>query len=514
MNFGIMKKNLIFFVLFGLYILVFLGTSYRLYNRLGVFGCGDECINYTAAYFLNTGKALYTEVFFNRQPIMAYASLAVQWVTHPTNLYSLVLYHRLAFMVYAFIMGVFLIWRFRVPALLFLILYEGTKFYVYGYQFIWEAVIVYPLAYAFSATWCALYKKKTWGIDWYLVPLSAALVFWTREPYVPVAFALLVTFIWVLRKDRRVYTTILLSLFFCIVPYIWIPLGEYTRQVIEVNLRAAGSAFDIHSLLYAFGYPVAIFVSGKQSFFRLIQIGMMAFVGLGMYFGIRSTKKYTPFLFIFGILGLAAIRSVAPGIMYFEAFHMLPWFGLACMTCALVINSITVHKTKTIVTIGFIIFSLWAFVAPQAFIWEKVDKLAEFESQYAKYSHYSQAIKIITTPAQQIFLDMWDDVIYWESGRNSSYPYSLYIPVAAGVSPYKEARTAMFIDNPPAIYYSCPVIQSEYNSLPADVRLLYTQLLSDGKPSCLYVHNLVMQTMNNIQREELSRIGYTEPKVR
>ena len=72
----------------------------------------------------------------------------------------------------------------------------------------------------------------------------------------------------------------------------------------------------------------------------------------------------------------------------------------------------------------------------------------------------------------------------------------------------------MFIYNPPAIYYSCPVIQSEYNSLPADVRLLYTQLLSDGKPSCLYVHNLVMLSINNIQREELSRIGYTEPKVR
>ena len=509
-----MKKYIVFLILFCLYILVYFGTSYRLYNRLGVFGCGDECINYTAAYFLKMGKPLYAQIFFNRQPFMAYASLAVQWVTRPESLYKLVLYHRLAIMVYAFMMGLFLIWRFRIPALLFLVLYEGTKFYVYGYQFIGEAVIVYPLVYAAAVVWQSFQRKKTWSLDWYLVPLSIALVFWTREPYIPVAVGILAAFVYVKRKDVKVYISIFLSALFCITPYLIIPIHEYARQVIEVNARVASSALDLKSLLYAFAYPVVIFFSGKQTFFREIEIGIMVFVGTALYLQTKAAKNHVPNLVMFGILGLAAIRSVAPGVMYFEAFHMLPWYGLACLICVLFVDSIVHHRAKKIVTVGFILFALWAFAAPSAFIWEKVDKQVEFESQYAKYSHYSQAIKLLTTQGQKIFLDMWDDVIYWESMRDSSYPYSLYIPVAAGISPYKEARMSMLRETPPDIYYSCPQLQSAYNSLPSDIELNYTQLLTQGAPSCLYVRNALIADLSSAKREALSNLGFTTPKVR
>lgn len=508
-----MKKYIVFLILLGLYLLVFFATSYRLYNRLGVFGCGDECINYTAAYFLSTGKSLYTEVFFNRQPLMAYASLVLQWATHPTSLYALVLYHRLAFVLYACTLGLFLIWRFRVPALLFLILYEGTKFYVYGYQFIGEAVIVYPLVYMVAVLWYALHKKKLWNIDWYLVPLCMAIVFWTREPYIPVAAALLGALLFVQRKNSRVYTSICLSALFCITPYLGIPIREYIRQVIEVNARVASAALDPKTLLTAFGYPFAIFMYGKASFFRVIEIGIVGFAGLAMYLGAKISKNYGSYLVVLGILGLAAIRSVEPGVMYFEAFHMLPWYGLVCMICVLFIDAIVVKRTKMFVTVGFVLFALWAFVAPSAFIWEKVDKQAEFESQYAKYSHYSLAIKLLTQPTQKIFLDMWDDVIYWESARTSSYLYSLYIPVAAGVSPYKEARSSMFYDNPPDIYYSCPSLQSAYNSLPADIQTNYTQFLSQNEPSCLYARNSLVNDLSDAKRAALLQLGFTEPKV-
>lgn len=479
-----------------------------------MFGCGDECINYTAAHFLKMGKSLYTEVFFNRQPLMAYISTAVQWATNPTSLYSLVLYHRLAIVLYALGMGALLILRFNIPALCFLILYEGTKFYVYGYQFIGEAVIVYPLVYALAVVWQALQQKKIWSLDWYLVPIFVSLVFWTREPYIPTAFAALVAFIWVLRKNTRVYVSVFLSLILCIAPYLVIPINEYIRQVIEVNATVASSALDIKSLLLSFAYPLVVFVTGKQSFFRLIEIGIMLFVGIGIYFGKRDAKHFVSLLVMFGILGFAAIRSVPPGVMYFEAFHMLPWYGLVCMMCALFITSIPVQKIKTLAIAVYILFALWAFAAPAAFVWEKVDKLAEFESQYAKYSHYSLAIKLLTTPRQKIFLDMWDDVIYWESGRDSSYPYSMYIPVEAGVSPYKEARVTMFRDSPPDIYYSCPALQTTYNSLPEFVRPKYTQLLSRGDPSCLYVRSEYLAAIRQGQREALIGLGYTEPKAR
>src|SRR5689334_16123709 len=140
-----MKRDRILFWLAALLVFAFFSlATYRVYGRIGAFGCGDECINYTAGHFLLQGKRLYSEIFFNRQPFMAYLSTWVQWIARPSTLYKLVLVHRICIALYSLTMGGLLIWRFRWAGLLFLTLYEGTKFYLYGYQFIAEALVVYP----------------------------------------------------------------------------------------------------------------------------------------------------------------------------------------------------------------------------------------------------------------------------------------------------------------------------------------------------------------------------------
>ncbi len=486
-------------------------TSYRLYYRVGVFGCGDECINYTAGYFLQLGKALYTQIFFNRQPSMAYASWVIQTLTHPTSLYQLVVYHRLAIIGYTGIMGGLLIVRFGSIGALFLLLYEGTKYYLYGYQFIGEAIIVYPLVYMLALLWESFSLKPLKRLDWYAMAIWGALIFWTREPYIPVMAGIMGVFIWKHKNVSYLKQTIALFLLLLLVPFFWIPRAEYIRQVIMINTTAAGAAIHVSNLLYAWFYPVMIFVDGKQSYLRLIEIGMATFLLIGAGLMIQSKKNIRSLLTLWMILGLAAIRAEKPGIMYFEAFHMLPWFGLAAMSSVLCISHVRQKTIRHILIGSFVLFALWAFAAPRAFIWEKADTQAEFTSQYAKYTHYSTAIKILTDPSEKIFLDMWDDIIYWESQRDSSYPYSLYIPVAAGVSPYKEARRHMFVTTPPDIYYSCPALQTVFNALPADVVADYVQLNSQGIPSCLYLKKTKVATLSKDQYEQLKQYEFTFP---
>jgi hypothetical protein len=140
-----------------------------------------------------------------------------------------------------------------------------------------------------------------------------------------------------------------------------------------------------------------------------------------------------------------------------------------------------------------------------------VNRFTEFESQYAKYTHYSTAIHAITTPDEAIFLDMWDDIIYWEAKRTSTYPYSIFIPMAATHSQYTAARTNMFSTNPPIVYYSCPALATTYNALPSYVSINYVQLLADGKPSCLYIHNNKVHNMQEQQWQTLARLGFSLP---
>lgn len=505
------KRCVSYFLLFSLYLYIYLSTSYIFYNRIGVFGCGDECINYTAGYFLHQGKQLYSEIFFNRQPSLAYISAAIQWVLHPTSLYQLVLYHRMSVIAYAFIFGMLLIWRLRLSGVLFLLLYEGTKYYSYGYQFIGEAFIVYPLVYMTGLVWESWKSNRIFLIDLYMVAFLSAFVFWTREPYIPLALSMFGVYIWQYRGNRLIHRMIAVFVLLVVTPYIVTPLGEYVRQVITVNVPAAGAGIGINQLVYSVFYPLILLIRGSWTLLRQVEIGLVLFMVIGIYIWLRETKKLFPILCVFGFLGLAGIRTVLPGTMFYEAFHMLPWFGMAIMVTALLLTSIRNPVLRMYCVSAFVLFSLSMFAVPRSFIWEKVDRQAEFTNQYAKYTQYSSAIKIIIKPSQTIFLDMWDDVIYWESGRPSSYPYSLYIPMAANFSPYKEARVEMFRRTPPDVYYSCPKMQNAVSMLPVFSVPEYVQFYTGDQPSCLYIKKQIVQSLTQDQILRMVRLGFVLP---
>ena len=100
-----MSKKKIRLLPSSLYVLLYAGFFIYIaaaqLKRLGAFGCFDDCFNFGAGYFLLQGKHLYSQIFFNHQPFMAYISAVIQYVSHPQTLFELVKYHRISVMAFA-----------------------------------------------------------------------------------------------------------------------------------------------------------------------------------------------------------------------------------------------------------------------------------------------------------------------------------------------------------------------------------------------------------------------------
>src|SRR3989344_9397687 len=89
------RKHLITTGLLFTMLLVLYMFLYQLYiPRIAAFGCFDDCFNYMGGYFILNGKQLYSQIFFNHQPLMAYISYLIQLFTQPTNIFELLLRHR------------------------------------------------------------------------------------------------------------------------------------------------------------------------------------------------------------------------------------------------------------------------------------------------------------------------------------------------------------------------------------------------------------------------------------
>src|SRR5579871_1635124 len=141
------RKYLYYFI--SIVVLVFFtGVLYKIYiPRINAFGCFDDCNNFMGGYFLLHGKRLFSEIFFNHAPGMAYISYLIQSLFHPRNLYELILRHRQFVILFGFFGNLFLLLRFGWKASGFIILYELSKFYLFGDRFLAEAIIVYPIVY-------------------------------------------------------------------------------------------------------------------------------------------------------------------------------------------------------------------------------------------------------------------------------------------------------------------------------------------------------------------------------
>ncbi len=454
---------------------------------------------------------------------MAYLSALIQYVTKPDLLYLLIYQHRMALIWFSMVMGGVLTLRFGLIGFGFTLLYEATKGYLFGDRFLAEAFIVYPLVYLIFLSFLdrphvpiARVMESVW------VALSVWFVVFAREPYVPLAlvlFGIQVIGLW--KNSRKMaLVTVAVFLLLSIGTIATHDIKEYFYNVITLN-QLTIAKMEVEDMSQANGgfipiiaSPMYQFFGGIWNSFRRITVSLSALFLFSMALFIFKTKRWGTIATSFLLLSLANVRPIAPGQVYYAAFHGIVWYATLIVLTLVFLHSLAQEKKVLGVGLWIIFGALVVFVLidPNSYLHERVDRQTEFTTNYAQYQSTGDTVAFLSTPADTLFLDGWDDLIYWQARRLSPYRYSWYTSIMQGIPRYLEVRAHMFLASPPTFYYGkCVNGVLDTNALPDEFSKTYVRLIASGKPTCLFVKRAKLSKISDTQWESVKKYGVAKP---
>lgn len=495
-----------------------LPVYYLLYEiyipRANAFGCFDDCNNFMRGYFFLHGNPLFSHVFSGHQPLGSYLSALVQFVTNPQSIYELILRHRQFILVFGLLSNILLILRFGPKMIIFTIIFEFSKFYIFGDRFLGDSMIVYLLAYMAGLVLLKAYKRKIYAFDYFLAGFFCWFVVFMREAYIPAALFLFLIVLWDRPlKKYAVISFVLFSLISLVSIFVH-DVKEYFFNVVtfnfQINLPAEGRLEMFGPrYLHWFFYPIYIFFYGPINLFKILLITInISF--LTLFTGLIIKRKLLLAFYIFIFLGLTNIRVVWPGELFYSSFHMVPWYGLVIFVTIFLIfeqikNKKLLYMCIAVISAGFI----YMISSPEYFAKEKIDPHTELINNYGHILQQGEVIKSLSKKGDTLFLDASDDMIYWQSGLFSNYKYVWYTSAMPAFEKYTDERLRMFGTNPPDFYReygSCPKENpaGENYSLPEFVKDNYVRLIHDGSKSCIFIHT---DKLGEISSEQLEKAG-------
>jgi hypothetical protein len=502
-------KNLI--QLFGI-TLVLLPFYFFLYKIFSVralsFGCFDDCGNYMAGYFMNQGKTLYSEIFYNHIMGAAWLSYFIQKFHNSINIYDLVLVHRQVILFISFLFSIFFIKRFGWLGLFFVVVYELSKFYFFGDRFLAESIVVFAASYLLGVLFYKYQYNKQTTFDLIFPGFLTFLIIFLREPYIPLALFLYLAILFGKQYKREKTMSILIFLFLILAVLVNTQLADFIFNDFTVNMQTAikgeigkNNTFGI-GIIQVFTYPVFTFFYGKLNALRFFEIALSITFLFGIAFTyFKKRKKLLVFLLVFS-LALANIRVTPPGTAYYEAYHMLVWYGMFTFITFALLKDLFIKYKRLSIGLSVMVFASWLYLVffPGSYLYNKIDLQEQLLTNFGNDMNIGNVINHLSESSDTLFLDGGDDMIYWVSKRNSPYRYSLYTGVMPQIPLYKNARIAMFRSDPPDFFYDFCSPNAPYNSqIPSFIKPSYVQLLYNGKPSCLYVREEKMKKISPAQ---------------
>lgn len=463
------------------------------------------------------GRELYSEIFYNHIMGMAWLSFLIQNFHNSINIYDLVLTHRQMIMVFAFVFDLLIIKRFKWAGLIFVIFYETSKFYVFGDRFLGESVVIYAAVYMMGLVWEKFHKKKISAFDVILSGILPWFIIFMREPYIPLAIFLYVLILSGKIVKAKIYSAIAFLLFGLVtvantnITALYFNIVTVNSQTI-LKSEVGSSKLLGEGVLGVFLYPSFLLFGEKWNLFRIFEVSLAIVFILGLLFEfIKKRKKFLVILLVL-ILGLANIRVTPPGTVFFEAYHVMVWFGLFIFATILLAFEILKNNLKIGAGLFLIITTGWgiAVFSPNSYLYDKVDLQEQLLTNFGNVMNVGNVVRDLSDSKDTLFLDGADDMIYWQSKRFSPYKYSWYTSVMPMIPLYADARLEMFKNNPPDFYYDyCSDYVLKNPSLPKFARDLYQQLGYNGKPGCLYVLKTKLNSINSIQWQK-AKEGFFE----
>jgi hypothetical protein len=518
MSFSIKKiklNHLLKFFIFSTFTLFLLFMAKKYFDQAVTFSFVDEYDNFIAAYFMMNGKKLFSEIFHNRQLGMVYLSYLIQFITHPQTLYQLVVIHRLFIIVFSFLFSLFLVWRFGLIAVGFVLLYEPIKYYFHGNLFLAESLIIYPLLYLFLLV-ILIKQEKIMIIESILVGIFIWFVFFMREPYVPLVFFLFISYCLKFKKSKYLIISLIVFSILTFFTLLTVNFKDYFYQLFEVNnLRVFNNKEDgltLIGFIKSFFYPVQILFGGYWNHFRIIittySILLLFLIVLVKVF----FKKNWQILFIFISLGLAALRTIEPGKIFYGTYRMTQWYGLIIVSILILTKFFYDNKKNKIVLTSILVLVLvffYSIFSKEGFVWKKFDKQQMFNVNYNRYFVNGEVIKLLSDKDDSLFVDGYESLIFWQAGIPSSYKYGLYYPVMKGISRFDQEKNKMLKTKMPTFYF-IDCIYRNINPIPKEISANFKQFIYTviNEETCLYINKNKIKKLSEEKIKSIEKYNY------
>jgi hypothetical protein len=449
----------------------------------------DEEDHLAGADLINRGYKLHEQIQSNHQPLVYFASAAIQKLGRPDNIFMLIRRHRQALFIYGALWSLLLVLRFRSLGLLFVAIFEFLKYGLLGNLLLMESLAVYPVVYLFGVF---LEGKRPSKKELLFMGVASWLVVFNLVPLYPwLGIMLLLTLI--KAKKDIVYLLIglivpTLILFSFYSPVAWFRETLYNNWIYAVPaLNQVKTGADWLKIIF---FPFTAYNS-----LHSLQASFIALFFTGYLLAALSNRKL---FWLYPLLLLANNRVLSPGAAYYEGFHLLPWLGLLI---AVFVYSLA--KLKFVFVLPLVIWLLVLMFNKNMPYFNTTDPAYEYYVNYSTIDDFNFAVKNISRPGDRMAVTAIQPLLHWHTDTDLATRQLVYYGWEPNVPELKADYDRVFLgSDPPEIIYG--------SDEPKLLEEKYTNVFRHGKASELFVRSDRYQQISEEQWQALLTRGFSK----
>lgn len=400
----------------------------------------DEQDNFVVAKNLIDGNKIYTNIFSHHQPGTYVLSGAIQKLTSPNLIETLIKRHRQFIIMWSIVWIAFIVWRFGFQMLGAMMILELVKNIYLGSLFLAESLIVAPMIYL-VLSFLENKLKKNEAFFWGLI---AGIIGITLAPMWPVLALMILILVWRWRKEiKNILLMVGGGLLVLLTTFPFINIKGYFENAILINqkyyISIAGGNNLIISTLKAMITPF-LYLKNGLNIPEVILIKLIILTLFITLIVLIKQKKWSKVILIWVILALSNLRNFELQKIFYDGFHLLIWIGL-------LIGISFYHFRKKWWIFGLLPAIYLLFLNKSALI-TKPNYIQDFDIYYSRVFNMSEAIRVTKTNNDRL-ITMPDDVLeYWQAKIKPSGRFIFFYKWMTSVETLKNEQLNDFQSKP------------------------------------------------------------------